>query len=73
MKAEAGLQALQDDELFLVDEGPPSTDVIPIRGIEHYFSEGDDDEEDLPAWQDSHDEILTVKLATTGLLSDLRI
>jgi len=33
MKPGAGLQALQDDELFFVHEGPHSTDVIPTRGI----------------------------------------
>ena len=75
--ARADLQALQDDELFFVDEGPSSTDVIPTRdipGAGRDSSEGEDgkEEEDLPAWQDSDDEMLTISLANRGLLRKLR-
>ena len=76
--AGADLQALQDDELFFVDEGPSSTDVIPTRdipGAGRDSSEGEEDgeeEEDLPAWQDSDDEMLTISLANRGLLRKLR-
>ena len=75
--AGADLQALQDDELFFVDEGPSGTDVIPTRdipGAGRDSSEGEEDgeEEDLPAWKDSDDEMLTISLAKRGLLRKLR-
>jgi len=76
--AGADLQALQDDELFFVDEGPASTDVIPTRDIRGDSSGGEgeggeeEEEEDLPAWQDSDDEMLTISLANRGLLRKLR-
>lgn len=71
----ADLQALQDDELFFVDEGPSGTDIIPTKGHEE-GGEGEEEEEeeddDLPAWQDSDDEMLTISLANRGLLRKLR-
>jgi len=41
--------------------------VIPTRGIQGNSSEGEDDEEDLPAWQDSDDEMLTCLTCHPGL------
>jgi len=75
--AGADLQALQDDELFFVDEGPSGTDVITTkgRGPSKEGEEGEEEEEeeeDLPAWQDSDDEMLTISLANRGLLRKLR-
>ncbi|KAG0138544.1 WD40-repeat-containing domain protein [Tuber indicum] len=72
--AGADLQALQDDELFFVDEEPSSTAIIPARDIQDasHGSSGEEGEEDLPAWQDSDDEMLTISLANRGLLRKLR-
>ncbi|KAG0131912.1 hypothetical protein HOY82DRAFT_472075, partial [Tuber indicum] len=75
--AGADLQQLQDDELFFVDGGPSSTDVIPTRNIPGAgcdSSEGEEDaeEECLPSWQHSDDnEMLTTPLANRGLLRKL--
>ena len=68
----ADLQALQDDELFFVDEGPSGTDVIPARVSGGEEGEVEEEDDDLPAWQDSDDEMLTISLANRGLLRKLR-
>ncbi|PUU82712.1 WD40-repeat-containing domain protein [Tuber borchii] len=65
------LQALRDDELFFVDEGPSGMDVILTKGPEE-GGEEEEEEDDLPAWQDSDDEMLTISLANRGLLRKLR-
>ncbi|KAG0634141.1 WD40-repeat-containing domain protein [Tuber brumale] len=72
--ARADLQALQDDELFFVDEAPSGTAIIPARDIQDASRDSSEEEgeEDLPAWQDSDDEMLTVSLANRGLLRKLR-
>ncbi|PWW79946.1 WD40 repeat-like protein [Tuber magnatum] len=74
--AGADLQALQDDELFFIDEGPSGAAAIAagdIQGAGHgSLGEGEGEEQDPPAWQDSDDEMLTVSLANRGLLRKLR-
>ncbi|KAG0636821.1 hypothetical protein HOY80DRAFT_325030 [Tuber brumale] len=75
--AGADLQALQDDELFFVDEEPSSTDVIPTRdipgaGCDSSEGEQDGEEEFLPAWQNSDNKMLTISLANWSLLRNLQ-
>ena len=65
-------QAYKRCKMMSYSLSPPSADVIPTRGIQDDSLEGED-EEDLPAWQGSDDEMLTVSLTTRGLLRKLRI
>ncbi|KAG0138792.1 hypothetical protein HOY82DRAFT_620522, partial [Tuber indicum] len=75
--AGADLQPLKYDELFFVDKGLSSTDVIPTRdilcaGCDSLEGEEAWEEECLPAWKGFDDgEMLTISLANWALLCKL--
>jgi U3 small nucleolar RNA-associated protein 18 len=66
---EADLDNVADDNLFFFDTGP---EAAPAGSVAVTKAEETDDEEDVPAWDDSDDERLVVSLASVPQLRKLR-
>ncbi|KAI5778573.1 WD40-repeat-containing domain protein [Geopyxis carbonaria] len=67
------IAALRDDELFFIDDANPTADTNPGALVVHNAEDTDAaDAADVPAWEDSDDDRLTVSLAAHSRTRKLR-